>query len=270
MQDDVGGGNVAAARHPVESTPVSTAVAEKGYTAAHPPPRAPRPTPMPGTPAPLFLLADSQLLFAPEVARRIAAAAPVEAPRAAYLGASNGDLPEFYTLFLAAMEPLGSGARAAVGARPSADALRFLEGAEVVVLAGGDVERGWRAFEHGGVRERVAERRAAGAVLVGVSAGAVQLGAAGWPEGAPAGAFDCWGFAPFVVDAHAEASEWAALREVVARRGEGGRGIGIPTGGGAVLHPDGTVEALRHPLFEVVSGACGTVATRAVAPADAG
>ncbi|HEU0297882.1 MAG TPA: hypothetical protein VFR37_00465, partial [Longimicrobium sp.] len=49
-------------------------------------------------PAPLFLLADSQLLFWPDergpFADRIAAAAP-GAPRAAYLGASNGDNPDF-------------------------------------------------------------------------------------------------------------------------------------------------------------------------------
>jgi hypothetical protein len=29
------------------------------------------------------------------------------------------------------------------------------------------------------------------------------------------------------------------------------RGIGLPTGGGAIYHPDHTLEPLRHPLVEL-------------------
>lgn len=209
----------------------------------------------PGEPCPLFLLADSQLLFWADddghVIDRIAAYTGPGAPRAAYLGASNGDDPDFYAIFLAAMEGIGPAECRLIPAAPSAGEAAFLESADLVLLAGGDVERGWRAFQASGAREAVERRYRAGAVVVGVSAGAVQLGTAGWPARDPGAAFATWGLAPFVVDAHAEDEDWAELRAVVRARGEGARGIGIPRGAGLVYHPDGTVEAVRRALYEL-------------------
>ena len=212
-------------------------------------------------PSPLFLLADSQLLFwadqdGPFIDRIVACTGP-GAPRAAYLGASNGDHPDFYSLFLAAIEGIGPAECRMIPAEPSDQERAYLEAADVVLLAGGDVQRGWRAFEASGVRAAVERRYHAGAVLIGVSAGAVQLGTAGWPEADVEAAFPTWGLAPFVVDAHAEDDDWAALRAVVRARGEGARGIGAPRGGGVIYHPDRTVEAVRYPACElsVVEGA---------------
>lgn len=220
-------------------------------------------------PAPLFLLADSQLLFWPDqdeapFADRIVAAAP-SAPRAAYLGASNGDDPDFYAIFLAAMERVGPAECRMIPAAPSDEERAYLEAAELIVLAGGDVERGWRAFQASGVKEILERRYHGGAVLIGVSAGAVQLGTAGWVEGDPVSMFGTLGFAPFVADAHAEDTDWAALRAVVHSRGEGARGFGIPRGGGLVYHPDGSVEAVRRPLCEL-SVAGGEVVTATILP----
>lgn len=207
-----------------------------------------------GTPSPLFLLADSQLLFwrddAGAFIDRIAAHTGPGAPRAAYLGASNGDQPEFYSLFLAAMEGIGPAECRMIASEPSDEERAFVEAADVILLAGGEVDRGWRAFEASGMRGMIERRYWDGAVLVGVSAGAVQLGSAGWPAGDPDAAFGTWGFAPFVVDAHAEDDDWAELRAVVRARGEGARGIGIPARGGLVYQADGTLEAVRHTLAE--------------------
>lgn len=207
-----------------------------------------------GEPAPLFLLSDSQLLFwqtdEGRFMDRVAAHTGPGAPTAAYLGASNGDQPEFYELFLAAMEALGPAECRMIHAVPSEEEAAFLEAADVIVLAGGDVDHGWRAFQASGIREVVERRYWEGAVLLGVSAGAVQLGMAGWPAGDPDNPFGTWGFAPFVVDAHAEEDDWAELRAAVRARGEGARGIGIPSGGGLVYRADGTLEAVRHTLAE--------------------
>lgn len=206
-------------------------------------------------PAPLFLISDSQLLFwGDEDGRfidRVAACTGPGAPRAAYLGASNGDEPDFYSIFLAAMEGIGPAECRMIPADPCAEEMAYLEAADVILLAGGDVERGWRAFEDSGVREAVQRRYHAGAVLIGVSAGAVQLGTAGWPEGHTAATFPTWGLAPFVVDAHAEDDDWAALRAVVRARGNGAQGIGLPIGGGLVYHPDHSLEAVRHTAYEI-------------------
>ncbi|HEX6371796.1 MAG TPA: Type 1 glutamine amidotransferase-like domain-containing protein [Longimicrobium sp.] len=209
----------------------------------------------PSRPAPLFLLADSQLLFWADedgpFIDRIAACTGPGAPRAAYLGASNGDNPDFYSIFLAAMEALGPAESRLIPADPSAADRAFLDIADVILLAGGEVDRGWRAFQASGLTDPIERRYHAGAVLIGVSAGAVQLGTAGWPEGDPDGAFPTFGLAPFVVDAHAETEEWASLKAAVRARGPGAQGIGIPAGGGVILHPDHTLEAVRRAAREM-------------------
>lgn len=221
---------------------------------------------------PLFLLADSQLLFRDDAdgrfVRRLAQLAGGGAFRAAYLGASNGDQPEYFQLFEAAMAGLEAECRM-IPAVPSSGDMAFLRSAGLVLLAGGDVQRGWTAFERSGVREAVAQRHQEGAVLVGVSAGAVQLGMAGWPEGRTAELFATWGLVPFLVGAHAEEDEWAELRAAVLAHDGQAVGFGIPRGGGLAYHPDGTVEPIRHPLVEV-RAADGRVTTAMVLPPSAG
>ena len=220
---------------------------------------------------PLFLLADSQLLFWDDAGgrfvQRLAQLAGGGAFRAAYLGASNGDLPEYFQLFQAAMAGTGAECRM-IPAVPSGDDMAFLRSAGLVLLAGGDVQRGWAAFERTGVREAVAQRHQEGAVLVGVSAGAVQLGMAGWPEGSTAQLFATWGLVPFLVGAHAEEDDWAELRAAVLAHDGLAAGFGVPRGGGMAYHPDGAVEPIRHPLVEV-RAADGRVTTAMVLPPSA-
>jgi hypothetical protein len=205
---------------------------------------------------PIFLLADSQLLFwRDEEGRRFLdrARALIDADelgrplRAAYLGASNGDAPEFYELFLASMAEIGVHDCRHVPARPTPEDLAFLAEADLILLAGGDVWLGWTAFEETGVKDKLAERYYAGALLVGISAGAIQLGLKGWDEDGP---FDTLRLVPFVVDTHGE-PDWPDLHRVLPRAGEHARGFGIPSGGGALYHPDHSVEPVRHPLTEV-------------------
>src|SRR5258708_4468494 len=129
---------------------------------------------------PLYLLADSQLLCVKEGERlfteRMREDLDSTEPKAAYLGASNGDEPQFYSIFEPAMEPIGVSQRRMIPARPSNEDLAFLQSADLVLLAGGNVEQGWRAFEQNGVKDLISRRRYDSVVLVGISAGAVQLG----------------------------------------------------------------------------------------------
>ena len=219
----------------------------------------------------LFLLADSQLLFWKDggalFLERVRAELGPAPPRAAYLGASNGDVPEFYEIFVAAMEGIGVGACRMIPASPSAEDRAFLEEASVILLAGGDAARGMRAFQESGLAERILARYAAGAVLIGVSAGAVQLGQriptgrdggdphtpgpAGPDEGsAHRASMDGFRLVPLLIGVHEE-PEWAALGERVAALEGSARGIGIPSGSGAVVHPDLSVEPVRKTLVEV-------------------
>ena len=202
-------------------------------------------------PKPLVLLADSQLLFwSDEHGRRflarLLALAGEGATRAAYLGASNGDQPEFFELFRAALRDLGEVDCRHVPAEPTAEDLAFLSRAEFVLLAGGDPLLGLRAFQAHGVDRLLAERYTAGALLAGVSAGAVQLGL-GWrpADGAGSGHEPMLALAPFVVDAHDE-PDWAPLRALVEAGGPAWRGIGVPAGGGLLLHADLSLEPVRR------------------------
>jgi len=205
---------------------------------------------------PLYLLADSQLLFVKNggdsLAERIRADLDSANPKAAYIGASNGDQPEFYSLFQAAMESMGISNCRLVPSQPSREDISFLENAELIVLSGGDVERGWQVFEQNGLKELVPRKRFDGAVLMGVSAGAVQLGLGCLSNAAQPKSLDMFRFAPFYVGAHDEGNDWFDLRALVNLAQSDARAIGLPAGGGAVYYSDGTLEPLRRPLIEIV------------------
>jgi hypothetical protein len=206
---------------------------------------------------PIFLLADSQLLFWRDeegklFLERARIALEDDVPtqlRAAYLGASNGDAPEFYDLFVAAMNEIGIQNCRMIPSKPGVDDHLFLGRADLILLAGGDIELGWDTFQENGLQQKIIERYYAGALLIGISAGAVQLGLKGWNEKTRK-VFDTFRLVPFVVDVHDEPS-WVRLGQIVPKAGEQARGFGIPSGGGAVYHADFSVEPVRHPLVEM-------------------
>jgi hypothetical protein len=127
----------------------------------------------------------------------------------------------------------------------------FVEEADLVLLAGGDVERGWQVFERNGLKELLVRKRYDGGILVGISAGAVQLGLGALTDAPQPKKLDLFGFVPFYVGAHEENDEWWNLRALVILS-QSGRGIGIPMGGGAICWPDGTLEPIRQPLTELL------------------
>src|SRR5215467_6241351 len=94
---------------------------------------------------PLYLLADSQLLFAKRngtsLPARIRGDLQTDTPKAAYLGASNGDEPEFYSLFAHAMELMEIRNCRKIPAHLSREDTLFVEDADLILLAGGDVKQ---------------------------------------------------------------------------------------------------------------------------------
>ena len=204
---------------------------------------------------PLYLLADSQLLFwkngGDSLAERIRADLDSQKAKAAYIGASNGDQPEFYSLFQAAMEGMGISNCRSVPSQPSKEDISLIEEADLILLSGGDVERGWRTFEQNGLKELLPRKRFDGAILMGVSAGAVQLGLGCLSNSAQPKQIDMFRFAPFYVGAHDEENDWWDLRALVNLSQTDTRAIGIPAGGGAVYQSDGTLEPIRKHLTEL-------------------
>ena len=196
---------------------------------------------------PIFLLADSQLLFWRDNGQLLIESVVKEKLKAAYIGASNGDDPNFYQIFVLAMEGVGVvDCRMIPSVVTEAD-LAFLNQADIILLAGGDVETGWRVFLNNGLSEHIVRRYFEGASLIGISAGAVQLGLCGLA--ADGSLIETFKLVPFVIGAHEESDNWKTTTELLRLAGPGKTAIGLPTGGGAVYHHDHKVESLRHPLW---------------------
>jgi cyanophycinase len=207
---------------------------------------------------PLYLLADSQLLFWKRQDRLILEAAldglARETPRsAAYIGASNEDRPEFYEIFEAAMDAIGITDRRMIDSSFGADDRAFLERSRMIVLAGGDVRLGWNTFVKTGMKDVILDRHADGAVLVGISAGAVQLGRyaiVDMPQSPATELLDVFSLVPAVIDTHDERAEWARLSRTIQSLEGTAIGLGIPSGGGVIVHADAAIEPLRRPAHE--------------------
>ncbi len=205
---------------------------------------------------PLYLLADSQLLFSRaddnSLPGAIRANLPASEPKAAYVGASNHDRKEFYDLFVTAMQMMGISRCHMVPSELGDEDRVFLEKSDLILLAGGDVEHGWQVFERSGMKDVILKKRYDGSVIVGISAGAVQLGLGALTDAEQPKKVDMFGFAPFYVGAHEENDEWWNLRALVTLSQSRTRGVGVPMGGGAVYWPDGTLEPIHRPLIELV------------------
>jgi peptidase E len=111
---------------------------------------------------PLCLLADSQLLFLREnsefLLESIMGFIESQRPKAAYIGASNDDEPAFYQIFQAAMESIGDFECRMIASKLTPDDIAFLNEADIILLAGGDVTKGWQTFVINGLREILVRR----------------------------------------------------------------------------------------------------------------
>jgi peptidase E len=207
---------------------------------------------------PIYLLADSQLLFwkrdGVPFLESIKALLPSAGPKAAYIGASNGDVLDFFGIFEAAVAGVGLTDYRMIKSSYSTEDASFLKQADLILLAGGDVERGWRTLSDTGMSDVIIERYRQGAVLIGTSAGATQLGLYGCKEIGPSNTelFETLKLVPYMIEAHQEQDQWSSLKDRITLLGGSVKGIGIPAGGGVIYHPDGDLEAVRFAIDEFV------------------
>ncbi|MEM7479767.1 MAG: Type 1 glutamine amidotransferase-like domain-containing protein [Acidobacteriota bacterium] len=166
--------------------------------------------------------------------------------RAVYLGASNGDDPAAFEIFDQAVAAAGYADRSAMR---SGDGAEGFAGADLILLAGGDPLLGWRAFEANGWVDALRSRWQRGSLLVGVSAGAVQLGLGVRPDADRA--VSMLALAPYWIGAHEEAAGWA---EVIATQRADPRcrpALALPFGAAARVSANGQFEVLSKKVAEV-------------------
>ena len=205
---------------------------------------------------PIYLFADSRPLFFKQEGNAFLASIwnfiESEYPKAAYIGASNGDNPDYYSIFEASMGNVGIQACGMIRSSFPEDDRKFLREADIVLLAGGSARTGWEVFEKSGLKEAIEEKYNEGAILIGVSAGAVQLGLMGWDDDDLEAEkfFYTFGLAPLIISAHDEKKSWERLKKAVAFMNDYYFGIGIPSGGGMLYHPDRMIEPVHFPVEE--------------------
>lgn len=165
--------------------------------------------------APIYLLADSQPLFwrsgGVPFFTKVLTGQKRSQKLALYIGASNGDLPEYYSLFSEAMSEFTETDWLKADSQVGLE--RLLE-ADLILLAGGDVQLGWEFIET--LKSTLHEAHQSGTILVGVSAGAIHLGAQWWQaKGSNLKSLDTLGLVPAVLAAHEEALDWQPIRSAI-------------------------------------------------------
>jgi cyanophycinase-like exopeptidase len=183
-------------------------------------------------------------------------------PLALYIGAASGDDRQFGTALVEVLET--AGARRVLwpkltGRKKDRDrALEALEKVDLVFVGGGDVEAGVDALHDVDLCEPLHAAARRGAVLAGMSAGAIMLGErwVRWPN-ADAGddeaeTYACLGLVPCSFDTHGEGDDWSEARSFAAVRARELKKkvdvLGVPSGAALVIEADGTMRARGAPV----------------------
>jgi len=201
-------------------------------------------------PKPVLLLADSQLLFWKKDNLNFLQhfLADLKKGKAAYIGAANNDRPEFYQIFTSAFSIFEGLECRHVKKEFTAEDQRFLNEANLILLAGGDVYRGWQIMKETGMGQAIVSRYYQGAYLIGVSAGAVHCGLASLTE--QGDLLELLKCLPFMVDVHQEQESWERLKKTIEIfRNPYVFALGIPLGCGVIYRPDYSLEVLNRPAF---------------------
>lgn len=208
--------------------------------------------------SPIYLFADSQLLFWKTNGELFLKSLLVHisspTPIAAYIGASNGDQKAYYEIFELAMNGIGINQCGMVSSDYGHDDKKLLETADIIVLAGGDTRRGCQIFKQTGMNTLIHERHKKGVIIIGISAGAMQLGASAVQknEVASYSKLSTLKLVPLIIDTHDEKNNWSRLKSTIELHDTIKTGFGIPLGTGLIYYPDSTLEILRDNVVECV------------------
>jgi len=181
----------------------------------------------------------------------------VASPTVAYVGAANGDSPEFFECMAGILKKTRRCRMLhAVTVPHDADvkkAVDIIKAADAVFVSGGDVEAGVEVLNEKGITHIFAELYSQGRLVFGVSAGSIML-AREWvrwadpDDDSTAELFPCLGLAPLICDTHGEGDDWEELKAAVALGPADSPSYGIMSGSCLKVYPGGRVEAMAGPV----------------------
>ena len=204
---------------------------------------------------PIFLFADSQPLFWRCDGRYyLESLMPLlhEQPiRAAYIGASNGDQLAYYEIFVAAMENIGVTDCRFIHSQFIPEEREFLQKSTLILLAGGDVKLGWSVMQATGMSEILLERYKNGALLLGISAGAVQLGKFGAELNRrnEFALFNTLQLVPYLIACHEEIDQWRNAKRLLSCLEDKIPLLCIPKGAIVEYYPEGNLQMICGASF---------------------
>jgi peptidase E len=210
---------------------------------------------------PILLLADSQAFFRKDDKNRpllheLINSIEPEFCNAVYIGASNGDAPEFYEIFELAMDGLGVKNCKQIFSEFNEADQKALSNADIILLAGGSVVLGQEILDKTGMKALIIEKRSKGCILIGVSAGAVLLGCEYFKnpvESDDNEIIEGLKLIPANIGAHDEANDWTELKYLLKYSNGMQRGLGLPFGSGILYHADNTFAIIGKPIAEFVN-----------------
>ena len=163
----------------------------------------------------------------------------MQKPKVAYIGTANGDSPLFFQMMKRVFIKAGAGKVIFLHLakkNPDMDSVKkVLLNADVVFLAGGEVEDGMNWLKKHGLVDFIKSLYSAGKCFMGVSAGVIMMGSrwVRWDvegDDSTSQLFDCLGIIPALFDVHAEDEDWVELKAALRLSGDGERGFGLPSG----------------------------------------
>jgi peptidase E len=188
--------------------------------------------------------------------------------KAAYVGASNADNPDYFTLFTAAMDKINVHQSRMILSEFTIEDKEFLQEADLILLAGGDFVYGWEIIKSKGMDKIIVDKYYSGAVVVGVSAGAMHLGMGGFDQHCKT-VIDTLKLVPYYIVSHDEANQWEELKNIISQKEAYAKGFGISSGGGMIFYLDSTIEPLANPLTEIEkSSKSKVISTNILLPPD--
>ena len=206
---------------------------------------------------PVFLFADCDLLCK-NISHEHILKSSIESLNksdlcAACIDFSNDEHDDFFELFTYAMEQFSITNIMHITQKFSGAERQFLKNANLILLSGGEVDTSWKIIKETKMDKIIRDGYKNGAILVGVSAGAIQLGRIGWSikEGNSYQFFECLNLAPYLVHIHQEENQWRVLKDIISNYYPGEHGLGIPGKGGLVCYPNHSIQSIKKTAFEI-------------------